>query len=483
MIGTLDLETKVQELFPGATIKKSLAKFNAQFRQQYPRCVIDYLIAKLGVDPDNPGPGIGKIERLMRDHSVEVGQAELTKSRIRESPKRQHVVFGNVRVRYQDHTDRYLAEVPALDDQNIRVSRHLIEDFGPVLLTSGAWGKYTIAYAPEEKPGRRCSPFEIIRFEPMQITAFSTDYVIERRDAFTADEWIDLLITSLGFDPTHLSAGTKMLYLARLIVLVEPNVNIVELGPPETAKTYTYRLSPYTHIIQGSNTTVPSLFCNNRSHKVGIMGHRDCVIFDEIAHANDKEMDEVFGMLQCYMNDGTFARDNRQYVSECGVVFLGNIPTNRETRAPEGYHRHLFMPLPVAMRKEQDGAFLDRVHGFIPGWQAPQITTNSYATSYGLMAAYLAEFLHQMRRRNYQYIVTERVDFKGMGQRSATAVTRLASGLLKLVYPHRDADTILPEELDWALAEAVKLRQLVLNQLAVIAPGEFAGVKLNYEIQ
>lgn len=478
----VDLNDKVRDLFGQAAIKKSLAPFNAQFRR-LPRFVADYLISSL-VDPDNPGPGIAKIERLMKEHFVDAGQADLAKSRIRESEDHQYVLFGNARVRYEEHLDEYLAEVPALGDRNVRVRKELVEKYGPVLLTTGAYGTYTIAYAPEDRPGKRQSPFVIVEFKPMQITRIEPDEFIEAREHFTTEEWVDLLITSIGFDPAQIAAEAKVIYLARLTVLVEPNVNLVELGPPETGKSYNYKMSTYTHIIQGSNTTVASLFYNKLRREVGLIGHRDCVVFDEIRYANRKEMEEVFGMLQCYMNDGWFTRDSQgSFSSESGIVFLGNIPTDREKRLPKGHYRHLFMPLPAAMRQDQDGAFLDRIHGFIPGWLAPQINTDSYATGYGLMADYLSEVMHQMRTRNYQYIITDRVDFDGMGQRNATAVTRLASGLLKLVYPHRNADTILPEELDWAMSEAVSLRQLVVDQLAIIAPGDFGGTKLRYRIK
>lgn len=477
------LDEKVQELFGQAAIKKSLAPFNAQFRR-LPRFVADYLIATL-VEPENPTPGIAKIERLLRNHFIDAGQAELAKSRIRESEEHQYVLFGNARVRYEEHADEYLAEVPALGDRNVRVKKELIADHGPVLMTTGAYGTYTIAYAPENnKSCKRQSPFVIVDFKPMQITQIDLNEFVRAREHFSTEEWVDMIVTSIGFNPEQIAVEAKLIYLARLIVLVEPNVNLIELGPPETGKTYNFKMSTYTHVIQGSNTTVASLFYNKLRREVGLIGHRDCVIFDEIRYANRREMDEVFGMLQCYMNDGWFTRDNQgTFSSECGIVILGNIPTDREKQAPKGYHKHLFMPLPAAMRQDQDGAFLDRIHGFIPGWLAPQISTDCYATGYGLMADYLSEVMHQMRGRNYQYIITDRVNFKGMGQRNATAVTRLASGLLKLVYPHRNADTIEPEELGWAMNRAIKLRQLVVDQLHVIAPGDFPATRLDYEIK
>lgn len=474
----LEAESKVQRFFGRAVINKGLALYSEQFRQ-LPRFVADYLIASL-VDPENPGPGIAKIERLMAEHFVESTQKELVKRRIRESDRRQHALFGQARVRYEQSRDTYWAEVPALDDVNVRIEPSVLEEHGEALLTSGAWGTYTVAYDPTFVIGKKQYPFLIVDFQPMQITKIDVNDFIAVREHFTTDEWIDLLITSIGFDPERVDYEAKMLYLARLVPFVEPNVNIIELGPPEGGKTYNHRsMSTYSFVVSGSNTTVPSLFYNKLRRQVGLIGYRDCVVFDEIAHADVREMAPVFNMLKDYMNEGWFGRDAQEQISSrCGIVFIGNILTDREKRAPKGFYRHLFAPLPKLIG--EDAAFLDRIHGYIPGWLAPQIKPENFAKGDGLMADYLSEVMHRMRDKNYQYIVAEQADFSGMGQRDTRAVTRLASGFLKLVYPHRTAATIQPEELAWAVDRAIGLRQRVLDQLAVISPGEFGGRRLSW---
>ncbi|GMU24153.1 MAG: hypothetical protein AMXMBFR13_42300 [Phycisphaerae bacterium] len=476
-----DIDTKVLNLFGRAAINKSLAQYSTQFRR-LPRFVADYLIASL-IDPDNPGPGIAKIERLMAEHFVDSTQKEYVKRRIRESDNRQYQLFGQARVRYDQGRDMYWADVPALDDASVRIDPSLLEEHGAALLTTGAWGTLTIAYDPTFTIARKQYPFLIVGFQPMQITSIDLDEFIDLREQFTTGEWIDLLITSIGFDPERIDHQAKLLYLARLIAFVEPNVNLVELGPPESGKTYHYRsTSTYSFVVSGSNTTVASLFYNKLRRQIGLVGYRDCVIFDEIAHADVREMAGVFSMLKDYMNEGWFGRDtNEQFSSECGIVFCGNIETDRQTRAPRGFHRHLFAPLPRVIG--EDRAFLDRIHGYIPGWLAPQIRPENYATGYGLMADYLSEVMHRLRGRNHLHIISDQVDFHGMGQRNVTAVSRLASGFLKLVYPHRSSGTILPDELTWAVDLAVGLRQRVVDQLAIISPGEFAGTKLTYSLK
>jgi len=186
-------------------------------------------------------------------------------------------------------------------------------------------------------------------------------------------------------------------------------------------------------------------------------------------------------MLKHYMNDGRFGRDADEFGSECGIVFLGNIETDRAERKPNGFFRHLFAVLPHPI--SEDRAFLDRLHGFIPGWVAPQISPANFANGYGWMADYLSEIMHRLRSRNHTHLVFDHVDFNGMGHRNQVAISRMASGFLKLVFPHRTMRTILRPEIQWAVDAAIELRQRVLDQLAVLAPGEFGGLKLTYRLK
>lgn len=476
------LDDKVLEHFADrqAIIHKGVSPCSEQFRK-LPRYVAEFLCSQY-IEVLRPTEGIRKINRLLAEYYVDGSEKELIKSRIRE--RGQYRLFGQVRVRFDAGQDSYWAEVPALGDRFVRIANDIITCHGPALLTSGVWGTALIRYDVQPQARHKSArPFYIAEFTPQQITQIDLDAWVEARHDFTADEWIDLVTTTVGFNPEKIDRQSKMLYLYRLVPLAESNVNLVELGPPESGKTYTYQsLSNYSHVVSGSNTTVASLFYNKLRHQTGLLGRFDCVLFDEIAHADmRREMLDVVNMLKDFLGSSKFSRDDTEFASECSVVLSGNIDTDRKKRQVQGGYRHLFQPLPPIIR--DDRAFLDRVHGYVPGWEAPQISPANYANSYGWMADYFSEVMHRLRLRNYIHIVRERADFNGMSQRSAAAIGRIASGLLKLVYPHRDVDTVLPEEMDWVLSHAVSLRQRVLDQLAVVAPGEFTNAKLSYKLR
>ena len=474
------LNDKVLEHFADrqAVIHKGVSPCSDQFRK-LPRYVAEFLCSQY-IDVARPADGIAKINRLLAEYYLDSGEQELIKSRIRE--RGQYRLFGQVRVRLDTVGDIYWAEIPALGDRFVRIDRDVLARYGEALLTAGAWGTAVVQYQ-HESAARRSYPFRIVEFIPMQITRIDVDAWIEARRHFTTDEWIDLIITTIGFDPEKIDRRAKLLYLMRLVPLVESNVNLVELGPVESGKTYTYQsLSSYGHVVSGSNTTVASLFFNRARRQVGILGRFDCVLLDEIAHADMRqEMRDVVNMLKDYLNSGRFTRDDQGFASECSVVLSGNIETDRKSRSPRGGYRHLFQPLPQILR--EDRAFLDRIHGYIPGWEAPQISPANYAQGYGWMSDYFSEVMHRLRSRNYTHIVRDHTEFDGMSQRSQTAITRIASGLLKLAFPHRTVETIQPDEIEWAVGQAVSLRQRVLDQLGVIAPGEFTKAALTYRLR
>lgn len=471
---------KITELFDGSgkIIDKSLANLSDQFRK-LPRFVADYLISSY-VDGDDPGPGLAKIDRLIKEHFVESDQKEWVKSQIKQNGS--YHLLGSLRCRYDQAKDEYWADVPCLGDQFVRISPYVIAQYGDTLLTVGAWGTIQIAFDPSYKLRSRLYPFVVVSFTPFQITNINIDEWVQKRNDFENNEWIDLLISSIGFDPDRLDTATKMLYFARLIPFVEPNVNMVELGPPETGKTFNYRsLSSYGFVVSGAKSTIASLFYNKVRRRLGAIGYRDCVMFDEIGHANWNGQDDLVSMMKDFMNTGRFGRDTAEFASECSIVFAGNIDCNRQTKSVKGYYSHLFTPLPQLVNN--DRAFLDRIHGYIPGWKIPQIAETNFAKGLGFMADYLSEIFHRMRSRNYSHIIIDQVDFKNMTQRNQVAITRIASGFLKLMFPHRTAETIKNNEVKTVVNLAIDLRKRVVDQLAIIAPAEFAGVKFDYEIK
>ena len=480
MIDT-EVKQKVSAVFSehGIVVDKSLAYLNEQFRK-LPAFVVDYLISEM-VDSTNPTSGLEKISQMLRDHFMDSDQKELVKSRIREQGE--YTLIGRIRCRFDEAKDEYWVDVTALGNQYIRIDPHLIAEYGDTLLTTGAWGVFKIVYDDSYVMRKRLYPFVVTEFRPMQITGIDVDTWINRRAQFTNDEWLDLMITSIGFDPDCLSLEEKMLYMVRMIPFVEANVNFVELGPPETGKTYAYQsLSSHGFVVSGSQTTVASLFYDKLRRQLGLIGYRDVVMFDEFASGRGGNKwsghGDLIDMLKDFMNSGRFGRGTAEFASGCSIMFAGNIDCDREKRMVSTRYRSLFAPLPQVVN--QDRAFLDRIHGFIPGWKIPQIREFKLAKGPGFMADYISEIMHKMRDRNYAPVILNNVDFGQMSQRNQRSLVRIGSGLLKLMFPHRTADTVEPDELKTTLDVAIDLRQRVVDQLAIISPGEFKGIKLSY---
>jgi ATP-dependent Lon protease len=274
--------------------------------------------------------------------------------------------------------------------------------------------------------------------------------------------------------------------MVRLVPFIEANVNFVELGPPETGKTFAYQsLSSHGFVVSGGQTTVASLFYDKLRRQLGLVGYRDVVMFDEFAASRGANkwsgQGDLIDMLKDFMNSGRFGRGTAEFASDCSIMYAGNIDCDREGKKVSGRYRSLFSPLPQAVN--QDRAFLDRIHGYIPGWKIPQIRESKLAKGPGFMADYISEIMHQMRGRNYAPVIINNVDFGDMSQRNQRSLVRIGSGLLKLMFPHKTAATIVPDELKQVLDIAVDLRGRVVEQLAVIAPNEFKGITLGYKIK
>lgn len=471
-------------IFPekGIIVDKSLGCLNEQFRK-LPSFVIDYLIAEM-VDANDPTPGLKRVSQLLNDHFMESSDKELVKSRIREQG--QYTLIGRIRGRYDEGKDEYWFDVTALGNQHIRVDPYIIVEHGDVLLTTGAWGVFTITYDDSLVIRNKLYPFLITEFKPIQVTGINLDTWIERRAQFTTKEWLDLMVTSTGFDPESLSEEEKLLYMVRLVPFVEANVNMIELGPTMTGKTFAYQsLSSHGFVISGSKTTIASLFYDKLRRQLGLIGYKDVIAFDEFASGRGVNkwsgQSDLVDMLKDFLNSGRFGRGTAEFSSDCSAVFLGNIDCDRDKRAVSVRYRNLFSPLPQAVN--QDRAFFDRIHGFIPGWRIGPIREANLAKGHGFMADYISEIMHRMRSRNYANVILQNVNFGQMGQRDQRSLIRLGSGLLKLLYPHKTSETVLSEELKRVLDVAVDLRQRVLDQLAIISPGEFKGIKLEYKLK
>jgi ATP-dependent Lon protease len=304
--------------------------------------------------------------------------------------------------------------------------------------------------------------------------------LVEARPYFSFEEWIDVLINTIGLEPRVYSPRQKLILLTRLIPIVEGNTNMAEFGPRQTGKTYLYRnLSNYVRIISGGNITPAALFYNLRTRTPGELAVKDAVVFDEISKVRFSNPDEMMGKIKDYMESGHYERGIKKVVSDSSLVFMGNVAV--ETTA-EGYIpiEDLTYVLPESMR---DSAFIDRIHGLIPGWELPKISQSKYHLSkeYGIASDYYAEALHTMRKETLAPLVSRHIELSDNFKiRDEKSVKRVVSGLIKLLFPD---GSLNPTELRIIIDIAVEYRQRVRDWLHKIAPGEFPKEKLSVEVK
>jgi ATP-dependent Lon protease len=360
------------------------------------------------------------------------------------------------------------------------VAPKILATYGDVLLTSGAWGPMDLEYDGTYEIKSRKYPFYIRDFTPLQYTRLNLDDFISHRPRFTEDEWIDLLVQSIGFNPVRFDRRVKLLMLLRLVPFVEANYNLIELGPRETGKTYTFRnTSNRAFVVSGGKATPATLFYNKATRKLGVIGLKHLVFFDEIANTNFDDSEASISVLKDYMQTGKFSRGDQEFSASCSIVLGGNIDTDLDRKEPDSRYRHFFEVLPVDL---QDPAFLDRIHGYLPGWEMPKIRPENYAMGYGFLTDYLAEIFAELRRKNFQTQVNAFVDLGGMTGRNQDAVKKTTAGLLKLLHPHRTPETVLRDEIAPLIEVGVEMRKRVTDQLAVMLPSEFSMVDYRYAL-
>jgi ATP-dependent Lon protease len=373
------------------------------------------------------------------------------------------IVIDNLEARIDLRNQQRWIKVPALNDDRVRTPSALLEQH-PGLLLGGMWGTAKVKYTPEIDSN---APLELVGFTPFQVGQPKLDDLRSKRSLFTLDEWIGLLLQSAGYAASAFpSRRVQLLLLSRLIPLVERNVNMVELGPRQTGKTFLLRnVSPRVFTVSGGRTTPANLFVNLNTRAVGILGTRKVVVFDEIAHTSFGEEDATISTLKDFMESGQFSRGAKTFATDASLVYAGNLDVDGQQPHPR--YRHLFQALPDEL---VDPAFLDRIHGYLPGWEIPKISPASLATGVGFVTDYFGEMLVKLREEDFhdqlRYITLE----KSMTRRDQVAVERLASGLMKLLYPDRNATESEKKEI---VTLACELRQRVHNQLCEIAPGEF----------
>jgi ATP-dependent Lon protease len=320
----------------------------------------------------------------------------------------------------------------------------------------------------------------IREFTPFQVTRLDLDDYIERRVRFSDDEWLDLLVQSIGFNPNHFDRRTKWLMMLRLVPFVESNYNLIELGPQQTGKTYTFRnTSSRAFVVSGGKATPATLFYHGAAKRLGVVGTKHVVYFDEISKTKFDDADASISVFKDYMQTGVFTRLGQEFRASASVVLGGNIEVDLKAKRPSGRYDHLFSVLPETL---QDTAFLDRLHAYLPGWEMPVINPENYATGYGFMSDYLAEIFAELRRRNYMTHVSAQASFSGMNQRNQDSIRKTAAGLLKLLHPQLTAGDVPPDHLKEVLDFAVEMRKRVIDQLAAMKPTEFRDIAFDYNL-
>lgn len=470
------MNEKLKEVFKGKVVNKAHT-INTGV-DEFPRYVLEYLIDNYCLE-ETFNQDMEKVVKRLKENFVYGAEAEKIRHYIRET--RHHTVIANLEARLVEIEDKYWATISAINENFVNIPQNIINQY-PMLLSGGMWGTIDLTYDESEVHNKKIRPFKITAFTPFQVSVINIDEYLEKRSQFTTDEWIDVLINSLGMDPSLFNRRQKLLYLVRCIPLVETNVNMVELGPRETGKTYLYRnISYYSQVLSGGKATPAQLFINLNNGQVGMVGTRDVVIFDEIANTDFANPQSFVSIMQGYMQDAKFSRGKKEILAFASLVLVGNIEV--QGKLPHEKYYNLFEPLPDFL---QIVAFLDRIHAYLPGWEIPKLTPLSYSKDYGFITDYFCEIMHEMRRLDVLSAVKPRFEIidaarmpQGLSGRDQRAIMKTTSGLIKLLYPD---GKISDEELEEVLNLSCELRQRVREQLHLMAQGEYDKVKIGAKI-
>lgn len=468
------LDEKLIDHFRGYVVKKDLVR-ELKLGANVPVFVLEYLLANScsTTDEEQIRKGIQNVKIILHDHYVNPEESNLIQSKIRE--KQGFTIIDKIEVALDANKDRYWARLLNSNIKNANISDTQVVKHEKLLL-GGIWAIIDIQYDPEIKIGNKTYPFLIKDIKPIQLSTFDADRFKDGRKNFTRDEWIDVLIRSIGMEPTSegFSDRLKILLISRLIPLVESNFNMIELGPRMTGKSYVYKeITPYAILLSGGQPTVAQLFINNTTRKIGLVGNWDTVTFDEVSGIKFKEKDGI-QIMKDYMESGSFSRGGGgEMAGSASMVFNGNINQPVETLLRTS---HLFSPLSETIRN--DTAFLDRIHFYLPGWEVIKLSPSNFTNNYGFSMDYFSETLKYMRRYTYSDVVDK---YFGLGshlkQRDSKSVKKAVSGLIKLIHP--DGEYTKSDVREY-LEIAMEMRRRVKEQLKRIGGMEFWDTNFSY---
>lgn len=465
-----ELSMKLNQHFAGKVVRKDLTQKLKQ-GANVPIYVLEYLLGMYCAtdDEDSINAGVERVKNILADNFVRPDEAEKIKSKIREMSR--YTVIDKLTVKLNEKKDIYVAEFSNLGLKNVEISSKYIKDFEK-LLGGGIWCIVKLQYYYEEGVPDQ-NPFIIESVTPIQMPNMDMDELIEGRKKFSKDEWIDILIRSIGMEPTQLENKVKWHMLLRMVPLCENNYNMCELGPRGTGKSHLYKeISPNSILVSGGQTTVANLFYNMSQRKIGLVGMWDTVAFDEVAGITFKDKDGI-QIMKDYMASGSFARGKEEKAASASMVFVGNINQSVDVLLKTS---HLFEPFPEAMA--YDSAFFDRMHYYLPGWEVPKMRPELITNSFGFITDYLAEYLREMRKTTFGDVIDKFFRLgNNLNQRDVIAVRKTVSGLIKLLYPHGEYSK---EDIEEILRYALVGRRRVKEQLKKIGGMEFYDVHFSY---
>lgn len=468
------LDKKAAEAFEGYVVRKDLVRtFSRQF--PVPTYVVEFLLGRYCATTDETEieEGLEIVQRQLTSRTVKAGEEELFKARAYKDGNVK--LIDMVSVRFSTKAGGYLATLPSLQLTNVRIPDKLVDE-NDRLLTGGFYAEVTLEYdgiIADEKGG---NPFGIFAMKPIQLSQRSVlDVLSEARKQFTTQEWIDVLLRSIGLEPEKLDENAKNAMLLRMVPFVERNYNMVELGPRGTGKSHLFQqVSPYAHLISGGKATVAKMFVNNANGQRGLVCQYDVVCFDEVSGISFDSKDGV-NIMKGYMESGEFSRGKESIRGDGSMVFVGNFDVDVEHQQRVG---HLFGPLPEEMR--DDTAWMDRIHCYLPGWNVPKMGDVLLTDHFGLVSDFLSECLSHLRNQSRVGALQGRVQFGGaLSGRDTNGVNKTVSGLLKLLYPDMNAE-VADEDLEWAVRQGLEVRRRVKEQQKRIGSAEFRNTHFSY---
>lgn len=475
------INRKLRLNFDGKIVRKDLTK-HIKEGANVPVYVLEYLLGQYcnSEDEEIIASGVESVKSILADNFVRPDESEKVLSKLRQRGSMS--IIDRVTVNLNLRFDEYEAQFSNLGLSGVPISEEYPEKFDR-LLCGGIWCIIQLEYNQDEpeteiiamlKKKKKDVPLiSISKLKPIQMPSVDINELKKGRKAFSKEEWINIMLRSIGMEPDRLTEREKWLLLLRLVPLVENNFNLCELGPRSTGKSHIYKeVSPNSILVSGGQTTVANLFYNMGRHTMGLVGMWDCVAFDEVAGINFKDKDGV-QIMKDYMASGSFARGKEEKAASASMVFVGNINQSVDVLLKTS---SLFDPFPDEMGT--DTAFLDRMHCYVPGWEIPKFRPEHFTNDYGFITDYLAEFIRELRKEQHGDAIEKYFRLgKNLNQRDTIAVCKMVGGLVKLIYPNGD---YTKEELEEILQISLEMRRRVKEQLKKLGGMEFYDVNFSY---